>query len=71
MLSHAVFKGLFWLVTAAIILRTGKTQFKDMGGLAEKMPYTFAMGMIAVLSLAGIPPRWRASRASGSSTRRP
>ncbi|WP_297419712.1 proton-conducting transporter membrane subunit [Thermococcus sp.] len=55
-LSHAVFKGLFWLVTAAIILRTGKTQFKDMGGLARKMPYTFAMGLIAVLSLAGIPP---------------
>jgi NADH-quinone oxidoreductase subunit M len=55
-LSHAVFKGLFWLVTAAIILRTGKTEFKDFGGLAEKMPYTFAMGLIAVLSLAGIPP---------------
>lgn len=55
-LSHAVFKGLFWLVTAAIILQTGKTQFKDMGGLAEKMPFTFAMGLIAVLSLAGIPP---------------
>ncbi len=55
-LSHAVFKGLFWLVTAAIILRTGKTQFKDMGGLARKMPYTFTMGLIAVLSLAGIPP---------------
>ncbi|NJE60938.1 proton-conducting transporter membrane subunit [Thermococcus sp. 21S7] len=55
-LSHAVFKGLFWLVTAAIILQTGKTQFKDMGGLAEKMPFTFAMGLIAVLSLSGIPP---------------
>ncbi len=55
-LSHAVFKGLFWLVTAAIILRTGKTEFKDFGGLAEKMPITFAMGLIAVLSLAGIPP---------------
>ncbi|ASJ09010.1 NADH dehydrogenase [Thermococcus siculi] len=55
-LSHAVFKGLFWLVTAAIILQTGKTQFKDMGGLARKMPFTFAMGLIAVLSLAGIPP---------------
>ena len=55
-LSHAVFKGLFWLVTAAIILQTGKTQFKDMGGLARKMPYTFTMGLIAVLSLAGIPP---------------
>ncbi|NJF24073.1 proton-conducting transporter membrane subunit [Thermococcus sp. Bubb.Bath] len=55
-LSHAVFKGLFWLVTAAIILRTGKTEFKDLGGLAEKMPYTFAMALIAVLSLAGIPP---------------
>jgi NADH-quinone oxidoreductase subunit M len=55
-LSHAVFKGLFWLVTAAIILQTGKTQFKDMGGLARKMPYTFTMALIAVLSLAGIPP---------------
>ncbi|WP_297520402.1 proton-conducting transporter membrane subunit [Thermococcus sp.] len=55
-LSHAVFKGLFWLVTAAIILQTGKTQFKDLGGLARKMPYTFTMALIAVLSLAGIPP---------------
>ncbi|WP_297506669.1 proton-conducting transporter membrane subunit [Thermococcus sp.] len=55
-LSHAIFKGLFWLVTAAIILRTGKTRFEDFGGLAEKMPVTFAMGLIAVLSLAGIPP---------------
>ncbi|ASJ03155.1 NADH dehydrogenase [Thermococcus profundus] len=55
-LSHALFKGLFWLVTAALILRTGKTRFEDFGGLAEKMPITFAMGLIAVLSLAGIPP---------------
>ncbi|WP_297463550.1 proton-conducting transporter membrane subunit [Thermococcus sp.] len=55
-LSHAIFKGLFWLVTAAIILQTGRTRFRDMGGLAEKMPFTFAMGLIAVLSLAGIPP---------------
>ncbi|WP_456423858.1 proton-conducting transporter transmembrane domain-containing protein [Thermococcus sp.] len=55
-LSHAVFKGLFWLVVAALILRTGKTRFEDFGGLAEKMPITFAMALIAVLSLAGIPP---------------
>ncbi len=55
-LSHAIFKGLFWLVTAAIILQTGKTRFEDLGGLAEKMPITFAMALIAVLSLAGIPP---------------
>ena len=55
-LSHAIFKGLFWLVTAAVILRTGKTKFEDFGGLAEKMPITFAMGLVAVLSLAGIPP---------------
>ena len=55
-LSHAVFKGLFWLVTAAIVLQTGKTRFEDLGGLAEKMPVTFTMGLIAVLSLAGIPP---------------
>lgn len=55
-LSHALFKGLFWLVVAAIILQTGKTEFKDYGGLAKKMPFTFTFGLIAVLSLAGIPP---------------
>ena len=55
-LSHAIFKGLFWLVIAALILRTGKTRFEDFGGLAEKMPVTFAMSLIAVLSLTGIPP---------------
>ncbi|WP_461863846.1 proton-conducting transporter transmembrane domain-containing protein [Thermococcus sp.] len=55
-ISHALFKGLFFLIVATIIHRTGKTQFKDMGGLAEKMPVTFAMAFVAILSLAGIPP---------------
>ncbi|AIF68908.1 NADH dehydrogenase subunit M [Palaeococcus pacificus DY20341] len=55
-LSHALFKGLFFLIVATIVYRTGKTEFKDMGGLAEKMPFTFAMAFIAILSLAGIPP---------------
>lgn len=55
-LSHALFKGLFFLIVATIVYRTGKTEFKDMGGLAEKMPITFAMAFIAILSLAGIPP---------------
>lgn len=55
-ISHALFKGLFFLIVATIIYRTGKTEFKDMGGLAEKMPVTFAMAFVAILSLAGIPP---------------
>ncbi|WP_461865604.1 proton-conducting transporter transmembrane domain-containing protein [Thermococcus sp.] len=55
-ISHALFKGLFFLIVATIVLRTGKTEFKDMGGLAEKMPITFAMTFVAILSLAGIPP---------------
>ncbi len=55
-LSHAMFKGLLWLVAAAILLRTGTTKLSDLGGLAEKMPVTFAMALIGVLSLAGIPP---------------
>lgn len=55
-LSHALFKGLFFLIVATIVYRTGKTEFKDMGGLAEKMPITFAMAFVAILSLAGIPP---------------
>lgn len=55
-ISHALFKGLFFLIVATIIYRTGKTTFADMGGLAEKMPFTFAMAFVAILSLAGIPP---------------
>jgi len=55
-LSHALFKGLFFLIVATIVYRTGKTTFADMGGLAEKMPLTFAMAFVAILSLAGIPP---------------
>ncbi|AAL81570.1 NADH-quinone oxidoreductase subunit M [Pyrococcus furiosus DSM 3638] len=55
-ISHALFKGLFFLIVATIIYRTGKTEFKDYGGLAEKMPITFAMAFVAILSLAGIPP---------------
>ncbi|MDK2983887.1 MAG: NADH-quinone oxidoreductase subunit [Thermococcaceae archaeon] len=55
-LSHALFKGLFFLIVATIVYRTGKTSFADMGGLAEKMPFTFAMAFVAILSLAGIPP---------------
>ncbi|WP_206203568.1 proton-conducting transporter membrane subunit [Thermococcus sp. M36] len=55
-ISHALFKGLFFLIVATIVYRTGKTEFKDMGGLAEKMPFTFAMAFVAILSLAGIPP---------------
>ncbi|GAB6102137.1 proton-conducting transporter membrane subunit [Thermococcus atlanticus] len=55
-ISHALFKGLFFLIVATVVLRTGKTEFKDMGGLAEKMPVTFAMAFVAILSLAGIPP---------------
>nr|WP_048149412.1 proton-conducting transporter membrane subunit [Palaeococcus ferrophilus] len=55
-LSHALFKGLFFLIVATIVHRTGKTTFADMGGLAEKMPFTFAMAFVAILSLAGIPP---------------
>ncbi|HDZ35434.1 MAG TPA: NADH-quinone oxidoreductase subunit M [Thermococcus sp.] len=55
-ISHALFKGLFFLIVATIVYRTGKTTFADMGGLAEKMPFTFAMAFVAILSLAGIPP---------------
>ncbi|RLF79281.1 NADH-quinone oxidoreductase subunit M, partial [Thermococci archaeon] len=46
----------FFLIVATIVYRTGKTTFADMGGLAEKMPFTFAMAFVAILSLAGIPP---------------
>jgi len=37
-------------------MATGTRQLKEMGGLAEKMPYTRATCAIASASIAGIPP---------------
>ncbi len=56
LLNHAVYKSLLFLNSGSVEMATGTRQLKEMGGLAEKMPYTRATCAIASASIAGIPP---------------
>lgn len=55
--THAFFKALLFMGAGAIILLLHHEQdIKKMGGLKDKMPFIFAMMLIATLSISGLPP---------------
>jgi len=56
LVNHAVFKSLLFLTSGSLEMSTGTRQLKEMGGLAEKMPYTRAVCTIASAAIAGVPP---------------
>jgi multicomponent Na+:H+ antiporter subunit D len=56
LVNHAVFKSLLFLTSGSVEMSTGTRQLKQMGGLADKMPYTRAACTIASASIAGVPP---------------
>jgi multicomponent Na+:H+ antiporter subunit D len=56
LVNHALFKSLLFLAAGAIVHRTGLTKLSDMGGLARHMPVVAAAFVLAVVSIAGIPP---------------
>lgn len=55
-IAHALYKGSLFLVAGSIDHATGTRQIDKLGQLTRKMPYTFAGALIAVISMAGIPP---------------
>ncbi|GAB6190035.1 proton-conducting transporter membrane subunit [Marinitoga arctica] len=54
--NHAMASAAMFLSFAAVAYRTGTTKISELGGLIKKMPVTFAVYLIAIISLAGIPP---------------
>jgi len=56
LVNHAVFKSLLFLTSGSVEMSTGTRQLKQLGGLAEKLPFTRATCTIASASIAGIPP---------------
>lgn len=54
--NHLLVKGILFLAVAAVALRVGSTRFADAGGLRRTMPVTFALVLLAVLSMSGLPP---------------
>ncbi|MBO8166312.1 MAG: NADH-quinone oxidoreductase subunit M [Thermotogae bacterium] len=55
-LNHALASAAMFMSMAAVIHRTGTTKMREMGGLITKMPITFAAYLVAIISVAGIPP---------------
>jgi multicomponent Na+:H+ antiporter subunit D len=56
LLNHAVYKSLLFLTSGSMEMATGTRQLRQMGGLAERLPYTRATCTVASASIVGIPP---------------
>ncbi|MEM7273194.1 MAG: hydrogen gas-evolving membrane-bound hydrogenase subunit E [Actinomycetota bacterium] len=54
--AHALFKAALFLTVGEIDIRTGTRDIGELGGLARKMPITFAVALAGGLSMAGVPP---------------
>lgn len=54
--NNMIYKALLFMVVGAVIYRTGRERIDDLGGLAGAMPITFAVGVVASASIAGMPP---------------
>lgn len=55
LLTHALYKAALFLVAGSVDHESGTRDVLDLGGLRSKMPWTFAAGILAALSMAGIP----------------
>jgi NADH:ubiquinone oxidoreductase subunit 5 (subunit L)/multisubunit Na+/H+ antiporter MnhA subunit len=54
--NHLMVKGILFLVAAAVFVRAGTRTLDDLGGLARKMPFTFAAALVAIIAMSGLPP---------------
>ncbi|MDF1614421.1 complex I subunit 5 family protein [Desulfurivibrio dismutans] len=55
-INHALFKALLFLGVGVVVWRTEEAELSRLGGLARRMPLTFAMTLVAAAGLAGLPP---------------
>lgn len=53
---HAFYKATMFMVAGFIDKKTGTRDWRELGGLARKMPITFIVALLALLSMAGLPP---------------
>jgi NADH-quinone oxidoreductase subunit M len=55
-LAHALASAGAFMAIAAVARVTGTTKMKELGGMIHKMPITYLAYLIAIISMAGIPP---------------
>ncbi len=54
--NHMLFKMMIFLAFAGVIMRTGKRNMYEMGGLIKQMPFTFITVLVGIIVIAGVPP---------------
>lgn len=54
--NHTIFKGMLFLAIGAVFYRTGTRKLSEMGGLITRMPYTFFVVLLGIITVAGMPP---------------
>jgi|LGVE01.1.fsa_nt_gb NADH-quinone oxidoreductase subunit M len=55
-LIHALASTAAFLAIGAVNRQTGTTKMSELGGMIHKMPVTYVVYLIAIISIAGIPP---------------
>ncbi|MFB6073303.1 MAG: NADH-quinone oxidoreductase subunit L, partial [Halobacterium sp.] len=55
-LNHALFKAPLFLVAGIVAHEAGTRRIDDLGGLADDLPITAAVAVVASLGMAGVPP---------------
>lgn len=56
MLNNAIYKSCLFLVAGVVERKAGTVDLDRLGGLATRLPITFAVCLVAALSISGIPP---------------
>lgn len=55
-IAHALASAAAFLAIGAVSRVTGTTKMSELGGMIHKMPVTYLVYLIAIISMAGIPP---------------
>lgn len=56
MVNNALYKSNLFLMSGTVERATGTDEVADMGGLARKLPITFACSLVSAAAISGIPP---------------
>jgi formate hydrogenlyase subunit 3/multisubunit Na+/H+ antiporter MnhD subunit len=56
MLNHAIYKSCLFLGAGVVEQKAGTVDLDRLGGLATRLPFTFAACLVASLAVSGIPP---------------
>jgi NADH-quinone oxidoreductase subunit M len=54
--NHATYQAALFFSVSAVIYRTGTSDLDELGGLVTRMPISFAVMLIGIIGLAGLPP---------------